>query len=84
MELMEWDWIGWSGVEWGDGRVVPGDGSLDRIVVARRLNNKPEQNIDHVHDPNGRIEVKTVTEHELPWRERLALQGLNGTIEGEC
>jgi len=48
------------------------------------LNDEPEQNINHVHDPNGRIEVEAVTEHELPWGERLALQGLNGTIEGKC
>jgi hypothetical protein len=47
-------------------RVVTGDGSLDRFVVPRRLNDELEQHVNHVHDPNDAVEIKTVTEHELP------------------
>jgi hypothetical protein len=68
-----------SGMGWVCG--APGDGSLDRIIIPRRLNDKPKQNINHIRYPNRSVEVKTVTEHELPWGEGLRLEGLNGTVE---
>jgi hypothetical protein len=54
---------------------VPCDGSLDRIVIPLILNNEPERYSNRVLDPNRAVEVKIVTEHELPLGQRLALDG---------
>ena len=64
-------------------RYSPSDGRPDRVVVSRGGDNEPEQDVDHIHDPNGGIEVQAITEHELPWREGLVLEGLDRTMESE-
>jgi hypothetical protein len=59
------------------------DSSLDAVIWARRLEDEPETDVDHVDDPNGTVEVESITEHEVPQGERLHLEGLHGPIRGE-
>jgi len=46
------------------------DDGFDRILNAGRFHDEPEDDIGHVDDPDGGVEVEAVTEHELPWAER--------------
>jgi hypothetical protein len=64
------------------GRYEPRDGSLDAVIWTGRLDDEPETDVDHVDDPNGTVEVESITEHEFPWGERLRLDGLHGPICG--
>ena len=56
-----------------------------RVDLAGRGDDKPEDHVNHVDEPDGGIEVQAVTEHEFPVRNRLHLQGLEraGESEGE-
>jgi hypothetical protein len=57
-----------------EGRNVPSDGGLDAIVLTSRLDDEPEEDVDHVDDPDGSIEVKSIPQHELPVADRLGLE----------
>jgi len=59
------------------------DSSLDAVIWARRLEDEPETDVDHVDDPNGTVEVESITEHELPGGDRLRLEGLYGPVQSE-
>ncbi len=40
--------------------------SPDRVLRSGRRNDEPEQHVDEVDEKDGSVQVKTVTEHELP------------------
>lgn len=61
-----------------------GDDGLDGVLSVGRLGDEPEEHVDHVDNPDGTVEVEAVTEHELPVREGLDLQGLERAVESEA
>lgn len=56
------------------------DDGADGIVRARRGDDKPEEHVDHIHDPNRAVEVETIAEHELPVGELLHLERSQGAL----
>lgn len=48
-----------------------GDDGLDRVGIACGGHDEPEEHVDHVDDPDGAVQVQTVTKHQFPWAERL-------------
>jgi len=63
-----------------------GDDGLDGIGVIGWLGDEPEEHVDHVHEPDCAVEVKTITEHELPVGDLFDSKGLEGPhgCEDEC
>jgi len=60
-----------------------GDDSADGIVGARGMAQEPEEHVDHVDEPDRHVEVKSVTEHELPVGDRSGLKRLERTLDGK-
>ena len=52
-------------------------------IVRRGWHDEPEEHVDHVDDPDGTVQVETITEHEFPVRDRLDLERHEGAPEGE-
>jgi hypothetical protein len=59
-----------------------GDNSLDCVVWTRGCYYKPEEHVDHVNDPNGSVEVETITKHEFPECNGSDGAGFEGAGEG--
>jgi hypothetical protein len=66
-------------MEWNE----PHDGRFDRIIKARRCEDEPEEDVDHVNNLDVAVEAESITEHEFPWRERFRLEGLKGPVHDE-
>lgn len=55
----------------------PGDSGLDAIILTSRLDDKPKEDIDHIHNPNRSIQVQSIPQHELPIAQGLNLERLD-------
>ena len=62
---------------------IPGHNGLNGILWTGRLHDEPEEHVDHVDDPDRGVEVEAVAEHELPVREPLQTERLEGTVHRE-
>ena len=60
--------------------IIPGDDGANRVLGASGLDDEPEQHVDHVDDPDGAVEVESITEHKLPIRELLDLERAQGAV----
>lgn len=60
-----------------------GDDRANGVDLARRLDDEPEEHVDHVHEPDGGVEIEAVAEHELPVRDLLNLERLQRALDGE-
>ncbi len=67
----------------GQDRRHGGDDSLDSIFLVGGLSDEPEDDVDEVNDEDGSVEVKAITEHQLPVRDLLNGQGLERPVKRE-
>jgi len=52
------------------------DDSFDGICVIGGCGDEPEEHVNHVDDPDCSVEVQSITEHKLPVRNLLIVEGL--------
>lgn len=57
------------------------DNSANRVLRSVWFNNEPEKHVNHVDDPDGAVQVETITKHQFPQTERFLSAGLEGADE---
>jgi len=65
-----------------DGSHASNDSS-DGILWSSGSDDEPEEHVSHVDKPDGAVEVKAVTEHELPVSHGLDIERAEGATESE-
>lgn len=54
----------------------PGNDGFDGVADASGFHDEPEKHVDHVNEPNGRVEVQAIAKHQFPCTKRFGLEGL--------